>query len=29
MSARAENIAQHQRGEDAVYLDLGNFGLTE
>ncbi len=23
-----ENIAKHQRGEDATYLDLGNCGLS-
>ena len=24
-----ENIAAHERGEDATYLDLGNCGMTE
>lgn len=24
-----ENIAAHQRGEDATTLDLGNCGMTE
>jgi internalin A len=25
----ADNLAQHQRGEDATYLDLGRCGLTD